>query len=48
MRTKYAHYSDTELLSIAYAEIKPEDELGFELLQRLEKAVYEAPTDADA
>lgn len=43
MYTKYSRYADEELISIAYMEVSPDDELAFELLQRLEQNVASTP-----
>jgi hypothetical protein len=48
MYTKYSHYSDAELVSIAYGELRPNDELTFELLQRLETKVSEGSVGDDS
>jgi hypothetical protein len=48
MYTKYSHYSDVELISIAYGEVLPNEELAFELLQRLESKVSEGSVGDDS
>ena len=45
MYTKYSHFTDSELVSIAYTELSHNDELAFELLQRLETKVSEGSVD---
>lgn len=43
MYTKYSHHTDEELISIAYMAVSPDDEIAFELLQRLERSVAASP-----
>ena len=47
MYTKYSHFTDVELVSIAYVELNHNEELAFELLQRLETKVNESSVDGN-